>query len=114
MSHRKILASLGFAVAGVIVLLALLVDDRGRGMVREKLERDRSEPKAEAARVNPRLHEAEVPVSPITNLPVSALVDDYANLVEPRETVYLDDDADDSSRDSYPFGEYVMQSAATS
>lgn len=57
----------------------------------------------EAARVNPRLHEADVPVSPITNLPVSALVDDYANLVEPRETVYLD-----------VVDEYAFPSVATS
>ena len=38
-------------------------------------------------------HEPEVPVSPITNPPVSALVDDYAALVEPREPVFRMHDA---------------------
>ena len=36
----------------------------------------------------PRFHEPEVPVSPITNPPVSAFVDDYAALVEPREPIF--------------------------
>jgi hypothetical protein len=36
----------------------------------------------------PRFHEPEVPVSPITNPPVSAFVEDYAALVEPREPVF--------------------------
>ena len=40
----------------------------------------------------PRFHEPEVPVSPITNPPVSAFVDDYAALVEPRETVFAGPD----------------------
>ena len=35
-----------------------------------------------------RFHEPEVPVSPITNPPVSALVEDYAALVEPREPAF--------------------------
>ena len=41
----------------------------------------------------PQFHEPEVPVSPITNPPVSALVDDYAALVEPREPVFRLPDA---------------------
>jgi hypothetical protein len=38
-------------------------------------------------------HEPEAPVSPITNPPVSALLDDYAALVEPREPVFRVPDA---------------------
>ena len=61
--------------------------DRSRNELRlSDLVGQEAQSAADASR--PRFHEPEVPVSPITNPPVSAFVDDYAALVEPREPVF--------------------------
>ncbi len=49
----------------------------------------------DAAGVTPWMHEPEVPVSPITNPPVSALVDEYAELDESDRQPNYGDEADE-------------------
>ena len=61
---------------------------RPRGALRlSDLIGEEAQSAVESARDH-RFHEPEIPVSQITNPPVSALVDDYAALVEPREPVF--------------------------
>ena len=78
---------------------------------------DEAQEAVDAHRANPRLHEAEVPVSPITNLPVSALVEDYAALVEPGEPIHRadeDDVDDDGVLRGALFSDMSVSSAAAS
>jgi hypothetical protein len=75
---------------------------------------DEAHQAVEAARIDPRHHEAEVPVSPITNPPVSALVDDYAALVEPGERIRPSDEDDDEVLRGALFSDMSVSSAAAS
>jgi hypothetical protein len=75
---------------------------------------DEAQEAVEAVRADPRLHEAEVPVSPITNLPVSALIDDYASLVEEGEPIRPAGEGDEGVLRGALFSNMTVSSAAAS